>query len=143
MGAVVQIVSANWRRLSESERDPYDRLAKTDRERYKEECARRDKEVLAEQEERRRNNQMTSTDTRMRNSTLANTEDLAIKDAMREARKPKELTRAQQANKDVRELFARRQRRVVSCSVVLYALMTMIIYGEVFVSYTNRHFDAF
>lgn len=101
MGAIVQIVSANWRSLSTSERDPYDRLGKADRQRYNEECEKRDQAVLAEQEERRRNNQMTSTDTRMRNSTLSNTEDLAMKDAIRDSRKPRELTAAQKADKEV------------------------------------------
>jgi len=123
MGAIVQIVSANWRSLAGSERDPYDHLAKVDRERYNEECRRRDEAVLAEQEERRRNNQMTSTDTRMRNTTLSNTEALTVKDAMQASKKPRELTKAQKAEKEERSAAKRviteaenKQRDVMAAS---------------------------
>jgi len=107
MGAIVQVVSANWRSLAASERNPYDQLAKVDRDRYNEECRRRDDDVLAQQEERRRNNQMTSTDTRMRNTTLSNTEALTVKDAIQASKKPRELTIAQKEGKAER-LVAKR-----------------------------------
>eukprot|EP00606_Chrysophyceae_sp_TOSAG23-5_P000494 GSChrysophyteH2.ASY1.ANO1.908.1 assembled CDS len=97
MGPIVQIVSANWRALSETERAPYEKSAKTDKARYLEECRIRDEAVLAEQEERRRNNQMTSTDTRMRNSTLSNTEAMTIKDAV--PKRTRELSDKEKSDK--------------------------------------------
>jgi SWI/SNF-related matrix-associated actin-dependent regulator of chromatin subfamily A member 5 len=87
--------------LSESERAPFEKLAKADKARYIEECRVRDEEVLAEQEERRRNNQMTSTDTRMRNSTLSNTEAMAIKEAV--PKRKRELTEKEVNDKRERD----------------------------------------
>ena len=63
VGALGTATSAKWKGLGESEAATYHDMAKKDKERYLEECARRDEEVLAEQEARRAKNAMISTDT--------------------------------------------------------------------------------
>jgi len=71
---ITSLVADRFKSLSESERAPYDELAKKDKERYNRECEARDAEVLRQQEERRKSNNLTETDTRMRGSTLNNSE---------------------------------------------------------------------
>ena len=102
MGAVVKVVSAQWKGLSAEAKGPYEELAKEDRARYQSQCDARDAQVLAEQEERRQSNQATETSTKMRNSTLSNTEALAVKEAAKSSRAPRQLSAHQQKEKDDR-----------------------------------------
>jgi hypothetical protein len=60
--------------MSKEEREPYEEMAKNDKERFEEESRIRDEEMLRQQEERRAKNALTETSTRMRESTVRSNE---------------------------------------------------------------------
>eukprot|EP01041_Mallomonas_annulata_P012580 gene12580-26490_t len=90
MGAIVSAVASKWKSLSEEEQQPYEKLAKEDRERYEREKAIRDEEYLVLQEERRKHNAIIQTDTKMRGSTIHQSESIAQKTDV--VRKKRELS---------------------------------------------------
>ena len=72
---VQQAVSVRWRSLPNAEREPYEDIARVDRERHLRECAQRDEEVLRRQAERRAQNSVgDDVGSRMRTSTVAATQ---------------------------------------------------------------------
>lgn len=62
LGSVVSIVSSRWKSLSEAEREPYEELARVDRERFDSENEERDLTILKLQEERRAKNALLETE---------------------------------------------------------------------------------
>jgi len=54
----IYLFVGQWKALTDEEKEPYEELARQDKDRYLSECATRDAEVLRQQEERRRKNEV-------------------------------------------------------------------------------------